>query len=136
MFTRSGISEKTPKSFVRTTALAATLAVTFFALTQAQAGSVSEISKATENPGILPLETIELACEFGSATPGEEPGFVQIVNHSENTLYGGLPVNYRLTSTGEEFTFHMPSRAEQWDETRVEHRIAADSACTAWTYVR
>ncbi|MGI9374336.1 MAG: hypothetical protein ACR2OJ_17755 [Hyphomicrobiales bacterium] len=136
MFTRSNISKKKTNTFAKSTALAATLAVTFFALTQAQAGLISEVSKIANNDRILPLETIELACEFGAAKPGEEPGFVRIINHSENTLHGGLPVTYRLTSTGEEFTFHMPGSAEQWEQARVEHRLAVESSCTAWTYVR
>lgn len=69
------------------------------------------------------LSIVELPCTYQPASIGGRFGYIQIVNVTPNELSGGLPVNYRLSSTGGEFTFHMPDRQEQWNVARIKHTI-------------
>lgn len=116
--------------------LASVPALAFVASVPAQATIGLEMNQAQKIPGNLPFRTVELPCHYQPAGENGVPGYIQVYNATPYDLSGGLPVNYRLSSTGEEFTFHLPSRSTPFEQARVNHRIATQGTCIAWTLIR
>ncbi|MEM7426639.1 MAG: hypothetical protein AAF441_11115 [Pseudomonadota bacterium] len=80
------------------------------------------------------LSLVKLECEFSPA--GESSGTMTLRNPTSKPMNRGIPVIYRLSSTGEQFTTHLKNAAGPRGATVVKHRHADVSRCEAWTYLR
>ncbi|MGI9481863.1 MAG: hypothetical protein ACR2OR_05855 [Hyphomicrobiales bacterium] len=136
MLSQLSKSSRNTAAIARTLVLAAIPAFTLIAVVPAHATIGLELDHAQKIPGNLPFQTIELPCTYQPAGENGSPGYVQIFNATPYALAGGLPVNYRVSGSGEEFTFHLPNRSTPFDQARVNHKNTVNGTCVAWTFVR
>ena len=119
--------------FPKNTAIAAiALAALSLTATGASAAAIDGESGLRQNIGFLSL--VKLECEFSSA--GNSGGTMTLHNPTGKQMNRGIPVIYRLSSTGEQFTTHLKNPAGPMQSTTFEHRHAQSGGCEAWTYLR
>ena len=121
------------------TAAAVAIAVVFsvgvpVASSTTEVGLAAPPSDLKANIGFLTL--VQLPCAYSRAFPGSEEGRMILFNPTDKNIDRGRPVTYRLSATGEDFTFHLKTDAGPRQATTVAHRHAEVSRCEAWTYVR
>ena len=87
-------------------------------------------------PTIGFMSLVKLPCEYSPAVANVRGGKMTFHNPTSRPILRGIPVVYRLSATGEEYTVHLKSGAAPLESTIVEHRHADSSKCEAWAYLR
>ena len=126
-------AEPMPSNFafsLKSAAVAAVVAASF-SISLANAAAIDGESGLRQSFGFLSL--VKLECEFSPA--GAKGGTMTLHNPTSKPMNRGIPVIYRLSSTGEQFTTHLKTAAGPMQSTTVEHRHAQSSTCEAWTYL-
>lgn len=118
-------------AFSLKSAAAALIAAAVVSISGANAATIDGDSGLRQSIGFLSL--VKLQCEISPA--GTDGGTMTLRNPTSKPMNRGIPVIYRLSSTGEQFTTHLKTAAGPKQSTTVEHRHAQANGCEAWTYL-
>lgn len=124
------------KNYIANLTAAAIIAGLATAASVASASTSQGEAPADLSPTMGFLSLVKLPCEYSPAVSSSHGGKVTFHNPTSKPIQRGIPVVYRLSDTGEEYTVHLKNGAAPQKTTVVEHRHASLSRCEAWTYVR